>query len=101
MNTTQGNNPTRPGRANKIAFRLPRIFAVSAVLGIACAAGAATAASAAAATPAVQLTAKTTAAERISAQGHADEGSQRGHIGGGHDDDGGDCNGGLIVLLCN
>ena len=95
MNTAQGNNPTRPGRANKIAFRLPRIFAVSAVLGIACAAGAATVTSAAAATPAVQLTAKTTAAERMSAPAH---GASRGHVGG-HDDDDGDCNG-LIVLIC-
>lgn len=99
MNTTQGNSPTQLGRANKIAFRLPRIFAVSAVLGIACAAGAATAASAAAATPAVQLTAKTTAAERISAHGHG--AVQRAHRGHGHgDDDGDDCSG-LIVLLCN
>jgi len=99
MNTTQGTNPTRPGRANKIAFRLPRIFAVSAALGLACAAGVATAASAAAATPAAQLTAKTTAAERISAHGPGLEGVHRGHRGGGHDDDDGDCKG-LIVLLC-
>ncbi|MFG2356198.1 hypothetical protein [Streptomyces sp. NPDC048521] len=71
----------------KAVSRIPRIFAVSAAVGIACAAGLATATSAVAATPATHVVTKATPA-----YGH-----------GGGDGDDFQCGNGLLPILnfCN
>lgn len=50
------NNTPHP---KKVVSRIPRVFAVSAAVGIVCAAGVATATSAVAATPTTHVTSKT------------------------------------------
>jgi hypothetical protein len=99
MNTAQLNLTNAPRHSRKTAPRIPRIFAVGAALGIACAAGVATAASAVAATPAPSLTARAATVRSIPADGH---GGHRHHHGGVFDGHygGGECEG-LIVILCN
>ena len=71
----------------KKSFRIPRLVAVSAALGLACAAGAATATSAVAATPATQVVTKA-----APAGGH-----------GGGDGEHFQCGNGLLPILnfCN
>ncbi|MEV5877920.1 hypothetical protein AB0L75_27585 [Streptomyces sp. NPDC052101] len=80
MNTTP--------RPKKTVSRIPRAFAVSAAVGIACAAGLATATSAMAATPATHVATKASPA-----YGH----------GGGGEGDKNQCGNGLLPILnfCN
>ncbi|MEU8027264.1 hypothetical protein [Streptomyces sp. NPDC049099] len=81
MNTTP--------QLKKAVSRIPRVFAVSAAVGIACAAGVATATSAVAATPATHVATKAAPAY--------------GHGGGGGDGEHFQCGNGLLDLLnfCN
>lgn len=99
MNTAQQNLTDAPRHSRKTTSRIPRIVAVSAALGIACAAGVATAASAVAATPAPSLTTKTTTVRSIPAGGHGEHDHHHGGVFDGHYG-GGECEG-LIVILCN
>jgi hypothetical protein len=94
MNTPQHNRPDRPGPSKKISSRFPRILAVGAALGIVSAALAGTAAAA----PGPQEGSRDAAGPSAQAHGHH---AREGHRGsGGHDDDGDDCDG-LVVLICH
>lgn len=85
MNTAELNHPDHARHSEKVGSRIPRIFALGAALGIACAAVVASAASAVAAP-----TAPHTATATTTASSH----------GGYGDDDGDDCDG-LLVLICH
>ncbi|MET8078734.1 hypothetical protein [Streptomyces sp. NPDC005303] len=75
--------------SKKTVCRIPRVFAVSAVVGIVCAAGMATATSAVAATPATHVATKAAPA--------------KGHGGGDGDGEHFQCGNGLlpILIFCN
>ncbi|MBP2049779.1 hypothetical protein J2Z21_002715 [Streptomyces griseochromogenes] len=101
MNTAQLNASNHHDQPRKFSLRMPRIVAVSAALGLACAAGAATATSAVAATPAPHGGTKAAAARPIQAHHHDERGQfgRHGGLRGGDYGDDDDCEG-LIVLLC-
>ncbi|MCI3243377.1 MULTISPECIES: hypothetical protein [Streptomyces] len=93
MNTAERNHSEPLRHSEKAGPRIPRILAVGAALGLACAALAGAASPAMAAAPRPDGPAKATADHR-----HDDRGAHRGHDD--WDDDGDDCDG-LIVLLCH
>ncbi|MCX5425716.1 hypothetical protein [Streptomyces sp. NBC_00078] len=100
MNTPLSNHPSTPDHAERTSTRIPRILAVGAALGIACAALVGAAGSAVAAAPAPHDDAREKASSSAPSRGHGQE-EHRGHGGyGGYDDDGDDCDG-LIVLICH
>jgi hypothetical protein len=99
MNTAQLNLADAPRHSRKTTSRIPRIVAVSAALGIVCAAGVATAATAVAAPPSPSLTTKTTTARSVPAGDHGGHDHHHGGVFDGHRG-GGECVG-LIVILCN
>lgn len=94
---TELNLRNHPDHSKIRASRLPRILAVSAALGIACAAGTATAASAVAATPDPHAATKGAVARSHQAYGPGDFRGKARSDGYGDDDDG--CTG-LIVIVC-
>jgi len=93
MNTAERNQYETLRHSEKAGPRIPRIFALGAALGLACAAMAGAAAPAMAAVPHPHGSTQATADHR-----DEDRGASRGH--GGWDDDGDDCDG-LIVLICH
>ena len=82
MNTPLHNHPNTPEHAERTSTRIPRILAMGAALGIACAALVGAAGSAVAAAPAPHDDARDKASSSA------------------HGDDGDDCDG-LIVLICH
>jgi hypothetical protein len=94
MNTAERNHRETHRDSEKAGPRIPRIAAVGAALGLACAALAGATSPALAAASHLEGTAKATADHRQDERGAA-----RGH-GGWDDDDGDDCDG-LIVLICH
>ncbi|MFJ9543470.1 hypothetical protein ACIRPX_40455 [Streptomyces sp. NPDC101225] len=90
MNTAE-LDPSSSRHSEKTGSRIPRILAMGAALGLACAALAGTAAPAMAAPPAPH-------GATAQSQAHDDRAAHHRH--GGWDDDGDDCDG-LIVLICH
>jgi anti-sigma factor RsiW len=93
MNTPQHQRPNRPAHSQQISSRIPRILALGAALGIVSAALTGTAVAA----PGPHDGPREGAGHSVPAHGHHE---REGHPGGGHDDDGDDCDG-LLVLICH